>query len=117
MEIAVDNVMQNAIFYGGTGGEIAISGADDRGWAIIRVRDRGPGIAPEDLPHVFDRFYRGKPLGDAAVSNGSGLGLAIARAVVAANGGTITAANNSDGPGVTFSVRLPLHRINGAGSD
>ena len=117
MEIAVDNVMQNAIFYGGTGGEIAISGADDRGWAIIRVRDRGPGIAPDDLPHVFDRFYRGKPLGDAAVSKGSGLGLAIARAVVAANGGTITAANNGDGPGATFSVRLPLHRVNGAGSD
>ena len=120
MEIAVDNVMQNAIFYGGAGGvgaEIVIGGADDHGWAIIRVRDRGPGIAAQDLPHIFDRFYRGKPMGDSAVSKGSGLGLAIARAVVVANGGTIAAANNGDGPGVTFSLRLPLHRINGAGGD
>ena len=117
MEIAVDNVMQNAIYYAGAGGEIAISGADDHGWAIIRIRDRGPGIAPEDLPHIFDRFYRGKPMGDAAVSKGSGLGLAIARAVVVGNGGTISAANNSDGSGTTFSLRLPLHRINGNGGD
>ena len=115
MEIALDNVMQNAISYGGSGGAIAISAADDHGWAIIRIRDRGPGIAPEDLPHVFDRFYRGKPTGGAAPAKGSGLGLAIARAVVAANGGTIAAANNSDGRGVTFSVRLPLHRVNGTG--
>ena len=117
MEIAVDNVMQNAILYGGAGGEIVIGGADDHGWAIIRVRDRGPGIAAEDLPHVFDRFYRGKPMGEAAVAKGSGLGLAITRAVVVANGGTIAAANNGDGPGVTFSLRLPLRRINGAGGD
>ncbi len=116
MEIAVDNVMQNAIYYAGAGGEIAISGADDHGWAIIRIRDRGPGIAPEDLPHIFDRFYRGKPMGDAAVSKGSGLGLAIARAVVVGNGGTISATNNSDGSGTTFSLRLPLHRVNGNGN-
>ena len=113
MEIAVDNVMQNAIFYGGTGGEIVISGADDHGWAIMHIRDSGPGIAPEDLPHIFDRFYRGKPIGVGALSKGSGLGLAIARAVVVANGGTITAANNVDGPGATFSLRLPLRRIDG----
>ena len=117
MEIAVDNVMQNAIYYAGAGGEIVISGADDHGWAIIHIRDRGPGIAPEDLPHIFDRFYRGKPMGDAAVSKGSGLGLAIARAVVVGNGGTISAANNSDGSGTTFSLRLPLHRVNGNGGD
>ena len=116
MEIAVDNVMQNAIYYAGAGGEIVISGADDHGWAIIRIRDRGPGIAPEDLPHIFDRFYRGKPMGDAAVSKGSGLGLAIARAVVVGNGGTISATNNSDGSGTTFSLRLPLHRVNGNGN-
>ncbi len=115
MEIAVDNVMQNAIFYGGSGGEVVISGADDHGWAVVRVRDRGPGIAAHDLPHVFDRFYRGKQVGEAGVSKGSGLGLAIARAVVMANGGTIEATNNSDGPGVTIALRLPLHRVNGNG--
>ena len=113
MEIAVDNVMQNAILYGAGGGEIVISGADDHGWATIRICDRGPGIAEADLPHVFDRFYRGKPMADAGVSKGSGLGLAIARAVVMANGGTIAATNNTDGPGSSFSLRLPLHRISG----
>ena len=114
MEIAVDNVMQNAILYGAGGGEITISGADDHGWAIIRISDYGPGIAAIDLPHVFDRFYRGKPMADAEVSKGSGLGLAIARAVVMANGGTITAANNAGGPGASFSLRLPLRRVSGA---
>ena len=113
MEIAVDNVMQNAILHGGGGGEVVISGADDHGWAIIRICDRGPGIAAQDLPHVFDRFFRGKPMSDAGVSKGSGLGLAIARAVVMANGGTIAAANNIDGPGATLSLRLPLRRIGG----
>ena len=113
MEIAVDNVMQNALLYGAGGGEIVISGADDHGWATIRISDHGPGIAATDLPHVFERFYRGKPVADAGVSKGSGLGLAIARAVVMANGGTIAAANNSDGPGASFSLRLPLRRISG----
>ena len=117
VEIALDNVMQNAIFYGGAGGEVAVSGADDHGWAIIRVRDRGPGIATDDLPYIFDRFYRGKRVGEAGTSKGSGLGLAIARAVVMANGGTIEATNNSDGPGATIALRLPLRRIgdNGGG--
>ena len=113
VEIAVDNVMQNAILYGAGGGEIVIGGADDHGWATIRISDRGPGIAATDLPHVFDRFYRGTPAADAGVSKGSGLGLAIARAVVMANGGTIGAANNADGPGACFSLRLPLRRIGG----
>ena len=114
MEIAVDNVMQNAILYGAGGREVVISGADDHGWATIRISDRGPGIAATDLPHVFERFYRGKPTADAgAAAKGSGLGLAIARAVVMANGGTIAAANNIDGPGASFSLRLPLRRISG----
>ena len=113
VEIAVDNVMQNAILYGAGGGEIVIGGADDHGWATIRISDRGPGIAATDLPHVFDRFYRGTPAADAGVSKGSGLGLAIARAVVMANGGTIAAANNAGGQGACFSLRLPLRRIGG----
>ena len=113
VEIAVDNVMQNAIRYGAGGGEVVISGADDHGWAIIRIRDYGPGIAATDLPHVFDRFYRGKAMADAGVSSGSGLGLAIARAVVMANGGTIAAANHTDGPGASFTLRLPLRRVSG----
>lgn len=105
LEIALDNVLQNAVRYGGAGGEVRISAAEERGRATIRVRDRGPGIAADDLPHIFNRFYRGKQAGAA---RGSGLGLAIARAVVQANGGNITAANNLDGPGAAITLHLPL---------
>lgn len=105
LEIALDNVLQNAVRYGGAGGEVRISAAEERGRARIQVRDRGPGIAADDLPHIFNRFYRGKQAGAA---RGSGLGLAIARAVVLANGGNISAANNYDGPGAAITLHLPL---------
>jgi signal transduction histidine kinase len=111
IEIALDNVMQNAIRYGSAGDEVRIHAADERGWAVVEVRDRGPGIAPEDLPHIFNRFYRGKQVGTAETAHGSGLGLAIARAAVLANGGNITAANNHDGPGATITLHLPLRRV------
>ena len=114
IEIALDNVLQNAIRYGSAGGEVHIRAADERGWAMLQVRDRGPGIPPEDLPHIFNRFFRGKQVGAAGATGaagGSGLGLAIARAVVLANGGNITAANNHDGPGATITLHLPLRRV------
>ena len=134
IDIALDNVMRNAIRYSndsngsngsngssGSSGSSGNSGSSGSGdvlisadctgaEAVLQVRDRGPGIAPEDLPHIFDRFYRGKRLGNSAIG-GSGLGLAIAQAAVLASGGTITVANNTDGPGATFTLRLPLrHR-------
>ena len=111
IEIALDNVIHNAIRYGSTGGEVRIRATDERGWAMVQVCDRGPGIAAEDLPHIFNRFYRGKQSGAAGAADGSGLGLAIARAVVLANGGNISAANNDDGPGATVTLHLPLHRV------
>ena len=111
LEIALDNVIQNAIRYGSSGGEVRVRASDEHGWAMVQVRDRGPGIAPEDLPHIFNRFYRGKQTGANGATAGSGLGLAIARAVVLANGGNITAANNDDGPGATVTLHLPLRRV------
>ena len=111
LEIALDNVIQNAIRYGSSGGEVRIRASDECGWAMVQVRDRGPGIAPEDLPHIFNRFYRGKQTGACGTADGSGLGLAIARAVVLANGGSISAANNDDGPGATVTLHLPLRRV------
>ncbi len=68
----------------------------------VRVRDHGSGIAPADLPHVFDRFYRGA---DARSRPGTGLGLAIVRQVAEQHGGTITAAN-ADGGGAEFSLQI-----------
>ena len=67
------------------------------------MRDHGTGIAPADLPHVFDRFYRGA---DARSRPGTGLGLAIVRQVAEQHGGTITAAN-ADGGGAEFSLQFP----------
>ena len=69
----------------------------------LEVRDHGPGIAPEDLPFVFDRFYRA--VGVRSLP-GSGLGLSIVREAVEAAGGDVTAANAPDG-GAVFTVRLP----------
>ncbi len=78
--------------------------------AIITVTDNGPGIHAEDLPHIFERFFRApnaSPSDDDAASNGSGLGLAIARAIVGAHNGTITVASTPDA-GTTFTFTLPM---------
>ena len=79
--------------------------ATQNGSAVVTVADTGPGIGAEDLPRVFERFYRA----DQARSNalgGAGLGLSICKAIVEAHGGTIAVASEP-GAGATFTVRLP----------
>src|SRR5205823_6897716 len=78
------------------------------GDGAITVRDHGPGIATEDLPHVFDRFYRAA---GARRLPGSGLGLAIVRQVAEAHGGTVTA-KPAAGGGSIFTLQLPVHAAN-----
>ena len=73
--------------------------------AVIEVQDSGSGISPQDLPHVFDRFYRADE-SRARVTGGRGVGLSIARAVVEAHGGTIGVESES-GVGSCFTVTLP----------
>ena len=71
---------------------------------LLRVSDTGPGIEPEHLPHIFQRFYRAD---ESRTTNGeSGLGLAIAKSLVEAHGGTITV-ESTVGQGTTFTVALP----------
>ena len=73
---------------------------------VLQVRDDGEGIAPNQLPHVFERFYRG----DSARSrdrSGSGIGLTISKAIVDAHGGTIDATSDGPGTGSTFRIALP----------
>jgi two-component system OmpR family sensor kinase len=97
-------LLDNALKFTPVGGTITIGAAVVDGRVAIRLRDTGPGIAPEALPHIFERFYRA----DASrAGTSAGLGLAIARELVEAQQGTITV-DSEIGQGSTFTVTLPL---------
>jgi len=108
-------LLDNAVQHGNEGGRIRVALEPARGQARLAVADDGPGIAPEHLPHLFERFYRvdrarsreqGKVRGGGT---GSGLGLSIARWIVQAHGGRIQVTSTL-GLGTTFTVTLPLAR-------
>ncbi|HEX8347381.1 MAG TPA: HAMP domain-containing sensor histidine kinase [Actinoplanes sp.] len=99
------NLIRNAIAATGPGGSITLNARAEPTGGRVSVSDTGTGIAPEDLPHVFDRFWRADPA-RGRDCGGSGLGLAIARQLVANHGGTITAASRP-GAGTTMTVTLP----------
>ncbi len=100
------NLLMNAQRYTRQGTRIDISILQDGAFARVDVRDHGEGIASEDLPHIFDRFYRADPSRERE-SGGTGLGLAIARNLAEAHGGTLSAENHPEG-GAVFSLRLPI---------
>jgi len=105
------NLVDNGIKYTQPGGAVRLSLAKDSGWAQLTVSDTGIGIPAEDLPHIFDRFYRvDKARGRA--QGGSGLGLAIAKWIVQAHGGAIRV-ESVMGQGTTFVVTLPLYQVPG----
>jgi two-component system, OmpR family, sensor histidine kinase BaeS len=95
------NLVGNALRYTSSGGTIRVTIESARGEVTVRVIDTGTGIAPADLPHIFDRFYKG------AHSSGSGLGLTIAKNLVEAHGGTIRA-DSRLGAGTTIAFALPI---------
>lgn len=99
------NLLENALRATAAGGKVTLSVAVDAGEARVRVEDTGSGIAPEDLPHLFERFYRA----DAARQQpgGSGLGLAIVEWIVRMHGGAIEV-ESQRGRGSCFTVTLPL---------
>jgi heavy metal sensor kinase len=102
----VTNLVDNAVKYTGAGGSVRVRVWEEADGAGLAVSDTGPGIAPEHLPKVFDRFYRL----DAArtrAGGGSGLGLAICQELVEAHGGRIWA-DSVPGAGSTFTLALPL---------
>jgi len=100
------NILSNAVRHTPTTGEIWVEVSRKGGELELRVTDSGPGIPPEDLPHLFERFYRGDQARSRS-GGGSGLGLAIAKQWVEAHGGRIWA-ENSEQTGARFVVRLPL---------
>jgi two-component system, OmpR family, sensor histidine kinase BaeS len=89
------NLLQNALRYTPPGGSVWVAAQDARGGAVVSVANTGPGIPPEDLPHVFERFYRVEKSRDPA-QGGAGIGLAIVRALVESFGGSV-GAESDDG--------------------
>jgi signal transduction histidine kinase len=101
------NLLENAVHYSPAGSTVAIHvERNGAGTARVSVQDSGPGIPEEQLPHVFQRFYRGDP-SRARSTGGFGLGLAICKAMVTAYGGQIQAVNR-DGQGTEMRVQLPI---------
>jgi len=100
------NLATNAIHYTPRGGEVALEARAENGFAVCAVRDTGIGIPPDDLPRIFDRFYRVEA-SRSREKGGSGLGLAISRAIAHAHGGTLEA-SSEPGRGTVFTLRLPV---------
>jgi CheY-like chemotaxis protein/anti-sigma regulatory factor (Ser/Thr protein kinase) len=101
------NLLSNAVKFTPTGGKVEVALTREGGEAVIRVSDSGIGIAPDFLPHVFDRFRQQ----DASITRkhgGLGLGLSIVKQLVELHGGTISVDSGGQGAGATFIVRLPL---------
>ncbi len=103
---AIDNLIDNAIKYSPSGTVVTVSARVANGELEVEVRDEGAGIHRDDLPHVFEPYYRGR-LGDRESVRGTGLGLALVQAAATAHGGSVDIVS-APGQGSTFTLRLPL---------
>jgi len=101
------NLLSNALRHTPTGQQVAVRVEKSGDQVALIVADTGTGISPQDLPHVFDRFYRGSKSRGRRVGS-AGLGLAIARQLARAHGGEISV-ESAAGVGTTFTVRLPAN--------
>ena len=108
LQQVVYNLMENALKYTQEGGWITVRLESVGKMAVFSVQDNGPGIAPEHLPHIFDRFYRADKA-RSRESGGTGLGLAIVHQLVNLHGGEITV-QSEVGKGTLFTVKLPLQQ-------
>lgn len=113
LEQGISNILDNALLYTPRGGRVSLEVAprerEGEAWVVLEVRDSGPGIAAEDLPRVFEPFYRGLA-GRVSRVPGSGLGLAIARKVIESHGGLIEVQSTA-GMGTSFWVWLRAEGI------
>ena len=101
------NLLSNAMKYTPRQGRIDVTTTCDAHEVFVHVRDTGVGIAPEVIPHIFERFRQGET-GPTREYGGLGLGLAIVRHLVEAHGGSVLAESAGVGQGSTFTVALPL---------
>lgn len=107
LQLALDAVIENAVHFTEPGDRIRLTCHETAQELVVTVADAGPGIADEDLPHVFERFWHRRPP-DGPM--GSGLGLPMAQAAVQAHGGRVTAGRSADG-GALFELRLPRQKL------
>ncbi len=98
---ALGNILKNCMEHTPSGGSITVTARENAIYTELQVADTGPGIDPEDLPHIFERFYRGKN----ADPQSAGIGLALARTILQSSGGTVKA-ENAPGGGAVFTVRF-----------
>ena len=106
IEQVLTNVLVNAATYTGRGGRIEVVVGREDGNATVRVTDDGRGIAPENVPRVFDLFYQAEPTMDRA-AGGLGIGLTLVQRLVRLHGGEVTADSDGRGRGATFTLRFP----------
>lgn len=99
---ALGNILKNCMGQAGENGSISLSCEDTLLYTELTIRDSGPGFSQEDLPHLFERFYRGK----SADPDGYGIGLSLCRTIITRQGGTIRAKNHPQG-GAVFAIRFP----------
>lgn len=103
----ITNLLSNALSYTDEGGEVLLSLSIDKGCAILRVKDNGIGISPQDLPYLFNSFFQAKKSANRP-NAGLGLGLAIVKGMAELHGGTVSAYSQGLGCGSTFTVSLPI---------
>jgi two-component system, OmpR family, sensor histidine kinase ChvG len=101
------NLIDNAVSFSPEGGSVLIAASAESGLASVTVEDNGPGIPPENLETIFERFYTERP--NDHFGKNSGLGLSIARQITESSGGRVWA-ENREGGGARFTVELPLAR-------
>lgn len=104
----IDNLVSNAIKYSRSGDRATVTAGRDGDQVVVEVADTGIGIAPDEIDHVFGRFFRGGEAIEQQIT-GTGLGLSIVGSIVAAHDGTVTA-ESEQGRGTTFRVTLPARR-------
>src|SRR3972149_2665040 len=103
----VTNLIDNAIKHAPTNGLVTVSSEVTKDWVLIHVNDNGPGIPPDELSRIFERFYQVDRSRRGDESRGVGLGLAISREIVQAHGGRLSA-QSAPGSGSRFTIELPL---------
>ncbi len=110
IEQVLGNLLANALRHTPSGGTVTLAAQEDADMVRVSVTDTGEGIPAEQLPHIFERFYRGDTA-RTRDTRGSGIGLTIARGIATAHGGTLTAHSEGPGRGASFELTLPTGRF------